>query len=205
MAYAQTELRREPWDVDRRLATMKLSRKTLMEIADVALNEASNATPFHPANSAGTFSYHQGTWALRDRYVGKEGWALERLEGVEAIYNSDLKLRVVFANVDNACLDEQPPKPRSKKGSGSERASSGNLFPDLPQYAPLQTGGGATFYLMVDARRAAELTQPIVEDGTFASYVERIYLRDAGEDRDVEVFLDDGDDSVEFDPQIIRK
>ena len=205
MAYVMTQLRHEPWDVDRRLTEMRLSREVLLEIADVALNEASNATPFHPANSAGTFSYHHGTWALRDRYVGKDAWVLERLEGVEAILNRDLKLRLVFANVDNACRDEQPPKPRSRKGSGSERASSGNLFSDLPHYAPLQNGVGTTFFLMVDAGGAVELTQRVVEDGTFSTYIERIYLRRGGRDAEVSDILLDGDDAVEFDPQVIRK
>jgi len=181
---------------------MALHRATLIEIADIALNEASNATPYHPANSAGTFSYHQGTWALRDRHVGENGWALERSEGVEAIFNHDLQLRVVFANVDAACLDAQPPKPRSRKGSGSERASSGNLFPELPQYAPNQIGGEATYYLMVDATGAVELTRATVENGTFGSYLERIYLRAGGSG--LGAALDD-DGPIEFDPQVVRK
>lgn len=202
MARVQTEVRRETWDVDSRLAAMRLRRAVLIEIADVALNEAANATPFHPANSAGTFSYHQGTWALRDRHVGDGGWALERAEGVEAILNAELQVRVVFANVDAACLDGQPPKPRSRKGSGSERASSGNLFSELPQYARNQGGSEATFYLMVDSGGAVELTRATVENGTFGSYLERIYLRDAGEQLGAPL---DDNGPIEFDPQIVRK
>ena len=36
----------------------------------MAIAASADATSFHPANSAGTFSYHQGTFGLRKEYVG---------------------------------------------------------------------------------------------------------------------------------------
>src|SRR5262249_417769 len=134
MDIVKTVILRETWGVDRRLDEMKLTRKGLLSARDVALHESNNATAFHPANAAGTFSYHHGTWAIRDQFVGKE-WVEDRVDGIEAIRNDALKIKIAFCNVDLACDDNHSPKPRSKKGAGAERASGGGLFGDLPQYA----------------------------------------------------------------------
>jgi hypothetical protein len=170
----------------------------------MAIAAGADATPFHPANAAGTFAYHYGTFGLRKEYVGKE-WRLERQEGVEAIVNDTLKVRVVFANVDIACDDELKPKPRSRKGAGAERVCMGNLFGYLPEYARQQPEGWATFYLMVDQRGAAELTCPVIQNNTFTNWIERNYLSN-GDDLDPERLpLDDDDVADGFDPEVVRK
>jgi len=144
-------------------------------VRSVAISASADATSFHPANAAGAFEYHYGTFAVRNEYVGKI-WRLERPDGVEAIVNEALKVRVVFANVDIACNDDLKPKPRSRKGAGAERVCVGNLFGSLPEFAPRQADGWATFYLMVDEGGAAELTRPVVKNNTFTAYIERNYL-----------------------------
>ena len=204
----QTRVLREPWDVDRRLAELGLDRQKLLTVAEVAVHEAANATPFHPINAAGTFAYHQGTWALRDQFVGRGGgeWECDRADGVEAIRNRSKKLRVIFSNVDISCDDRIDPKPRSRKGSGSERACSGNLFGHLPTFARQPVSDEAAFYLMVDEKGNVELTQPTVEGGTFKEYIERIYLynaKDGGPDG--KLSLDDDDVADGFEPDIVRK
>lgn len=203
MDVIETKVLREPWDVDRRLKEMGLSRKGLLAARDVAMNEGANATPFHPANAAGTFAYQHGTWALRDEFVGGE-WVEDRLDGVEAIRNDALKLRIAFSNVDMACDDNHSPKPRSRKGAGAERASGGDLFGDLPRYAPSPAGDWALYYLMVDERGAAELTRPVIRAGTFGPTIERIYLSD-GSDFDGGLMLDIDEPADDFDPQVARK
>jgi len=207
MAMIATVTLREPWDVDRQLSEMGLSRPTLLEVRDVALSAAANATDFHPLNAAGTFSYQEGTWAMRDRHVKVGGeWEIDRSYGVEAIKNGGRQLKLVFANVDIACNDSQWPKPRSRKGAGGERAFAGNLFgDDLPYFAPEQADGYAAYYLMVGDSGAAELTRPIVKAGTFAGYVQRIYLSD-GTDMSIDRLSDDGNAPVgDFDPLVVRK
>jgi hypothetical protein len=201
----KTKVLREQWDVDQRLAEMDLNRVKLLEVRDIARASAANATPFHPVNAAGTFAYQDGSWALRDRHVGGR-WAVDRSNGVEAIKNELLGIRVIFSNVDVACDDDNKPKPRSPKGAGAERACMGNLFgDDLPEFAPNQSAGVATYYMMVDENGAAELTRPVVKGKTFSAYVERIYLSD-GSDMDADVLsLDDGDRVDDFDPQVARK
>jgi hypothetical protein len=196
----------QPWDVDRRLSEMKLDRALLLEVRDVARNASLNATAFHPANAAGTLAYQDGSWALRDRFVGNI-WEVDRSDGVEAIRREDLKIKVAFSNVDVACNSFQMPKPRSRKGAGAERASGGGLFgDDLPQYAPKPLGTWALYYLMMDEKGAVELTRPVVKDGTFVAAIERLYLSKGEEDEYKIPSSNGGDDNAtNFDPQIARK
>lgn len=204
MALVETTIRRDQWDVDLRLSQMGLSRAKLLSVVAVAMNERANATPFHPANAAGTFAYQHATWALRNEFVGGF-WVEDRKDGVEAIRNDTLKIRVAFANVDLACNDYHLPKPRSHKGAGAERASGGGLFSDLPHFAPHSSGDWLLYYLMTDETGAAEITRPVVKGGTFAAAIERIYLSKGDDDFDAGLRDDDDDVANEFDPQIARR
>jgi hypothetical protein len=198
----QTLVYREPHDINRRIAELGLTIKGRNRVRDIALGASAEATDFHPANAAGTLAYQHGTWALRDEFIG-ETWEMDTEHGVEAIRNEAARVKVIFANVDIACNDEQPPKPRSRKGAGSERACQGNLFEFLPPYAPRPDGSWATYYFMLDAEGAAELTRPIIKGNTFSAYVERIYLPDI-EDIDGTDFNKDND-VVDIDPVVARK
>jgi hypothetical protein len=198
----ETLVYREPWDINRRLAELGLNIKGLNRVREVALGASAEATPFHPANAAGTFAYQYGTWALRNEFVG-DVWEIDTEYGVEAICNQSAMIKVIYANVDIACNDEQPPKPRSRKGAGSERACQGNLFDFIPRYAPRQSEIWATYYFMLDAEGAAELTRPIIKGSTFSAYVERIYLPNV-EDIDDTGFHKDND-VIDIDPVVARK
>nr|WP_210291390.1 hypothetical protein [Bradyrhizobium elkanii] len=195
----------ESWEIEPRLRELGLTKEGLLEARDAAVSESANATAFHAANAAGTYSYHGGTWALRDRFVGGD-WMLDRSDGVETIKNDKLKIKVAFSNVDLACNSFHVPKPRTKKGAGAERAIGADLFGgELPQYAARDASEWRFYYLMVDQNGAAELTRPVVKGGTFIAALERIYLsRGAGEDG-VNIDDDTTDVAVEFEPQIARK
>lgn len=203
----ETVTRREPWEVEPRVVELQLgSVAQLLKVRSVAISASADATPYHPANSAGTFAYHHGTFALRNEYVGKK-WRLDRADGVESIVNDQIKTRIIFSNVDVAADDLMKPKPRSRKGAGAERVCVGNtLFGLLPEFAPRQPDGWATFYLMVDDRGAAELTRPVVKNNTFTAYIERNYLSNGDDlDRDPRGSLDDDDVADVFDPEVVRK
>ena len=204
MERVKTQVLKQPWDVDRRLSEIGLNRERLLTARGVAINQAANATPHHCANASGTFAYQHGTWALRNQYVG-EKWKVDRTNGVEAIINISLGIRVVFSNVTIACDDENEPKPRSAKGAGAERLCMGNLFEDLPRYVRRQDEKIATYYLMVDEKGAVELTRPVISGGTFSEYVERIYLSDGNDLTSERLSLDDDDAVTDFDPQVVRK
>jgi hypothetical protein len=198
---------REPWEVTPRLLELSLAKNKLLQVRDIAVHEAASATAFHAANAPGTFSYHHGIWALRDRFVSDD-WVLDRTNGVETIRNNKLKVIVGFCNVDLACVDAHRPQPRTQKGSGSERVTSAvGLFDDvsLPHYAPRPKGEWQFFYLMVDKNGAAELTRPVVKGGKFIATIERIYLTYGSDDDGVGIQQDVPDTVIEFDPQIARK
>jgi hypothetical protein len=201
---------RDPWEVEPRLKDLGLSLESLLTVVNMAIHAARNATPNHCANAAGTYAYQDGTFGLRDKFVGEnKDWAVDRTNGVEAIFNAKLKVSVIFSNVDIACNDQQLPRPRSAKGAGAERACVGNLLfgdGELPRYAPTAPKGQATFYLMVDERGASELSRPVIKGRTFSAFIERIYLSGGGDGFEKAKLPLNADDAAnDFNPQVVRK
>lgn len=204
MSPQPTSVFRDETSVNRRIEELGLSRRSLQKVVNVALSAAADATPFHPANAAGTFAYQAGTWALRDEFVGKR-WKMDRTDSVEAIIDLENRVKVVFTNVDVAANLQCPPAPRSKKGEGAERACQGNLYQFLPHFADTpKKGGTETFYLMVDQNGAAELSQPVIKNGKFTEFVERVFLSD-GTDKWIDEIVDNETEIAEFDPVVVRK
>ena len=126
MPLAETKILREDWEVGPRLAELRTDKEKLLRVRSTAVGAAADATPFHPANAAGTLSYQHGTFSLRNEHVSKNEWESDRPNGVEVIKNAAVRTRFVFANVDVACNDEHEPKARSDKGAGAERLCAGN-------------------------------------------------------------------------------
>lgn len=206
--HIETSILQEAADINQRLAQLGLTREGLIRSVQVALAERNNATGLHPANAAGTFSYHHGVAAIRREYLGDD-WEIDRRDGIESIRNDPLGVKVSFCNVDEACGRDHP-KPRSEKGAGAERASGPNLFEhagagDLAPHAPKPVDGLALFYLMVDQQGRAELTRPVIARRTFVAAVERIFLIEDVEEDDTILSLDTDDVADDFEPQIVRK
>jgi hypothetical protein len=204
MAWLPTKVLRQKVDVDRRLDEMGLQRAKLLRVRDVAFGEAGNATPHHCANAAGTFSYQHGVFALRDQFIGPV-WRVDRLNNVETIVHKFIDLRVGYQNVDKALSDEYQPRSRSEKGSGSERLCQNNLFGVLPHLRKGDLKIEPLYFLMVDEIGACELSCPIVENGAFAQFVERIYLSDGSDFGGKKLPLDEDDAISDFDPMVARK
>ncbi|MCY4289209.1 MAG: hypothetical protein OXC63_11510 [Aestuariivita sp.] len=206
MTAVKTQIWLEPWDISRRINELGLRLDLLHNIVRQVIEAGEQATLHHAANAEGTYRYQEGVYALRKAFVGDK-WEISRENSVETIKNDKLKIKVAFTNVDLACNHEHDPQPRSKKGEGAEKTCSGNT-PLLPnetwaKYARPENGEWKTFYLMVDREGAAELSQPVVSEETFKSFIERIFLTDSAEYR----HTSSGDDgtAVVFDPQISRK
>jgi hypothetical protein len=200
----RTRILKEPWEVDPELARLNLTRPALLKVRTIALGAASDATVYHAANAAGTFAYHYGVYGLRDGLIG-DHWKIDRPNGIEAIRNGAMNMVISFVNVDLACMDEHDPIPRSKKGAGAERASQGGLFGPLPTYAARPLNSCALYYLMVDERGAAELSRPVIKNHIFSAFLDRIYLSNGDDFDPAARSLDDGDNAMEFDPQVSRK
>ena len=58
----QTRILREIWEVEAALSGFDLFRDKLLHIRTLALGAGADATPFHAANAAGTYAYHQGVF-----------------------------------------------------------------------------------------------------------------------------------------------
>lgn len=158
--------------MEQRLVELGLNKESLEKVATVATGARNDSTANDPANAPGTFSYIYGTRTLREEFVG-EAWGIDQTESVEAIRNNNLDIRVIFQNVDIACVEEIMPRPRSRKGAGSERVCQGNLFSEFP--IP-EENGCATYYLMLAQDGAFELSRPVVRGGKFEAFVERIFI-----------------------------
>ena len=199
-----TRILRKSWEVEPELIRRDLTLEGLLRVRTMALAAGADATPFHAANAAGSLTFHYGIYGLRDEFVGDE-WRLDRPNGVEVIRNDRLNMLVSFANVDVACNDFHDPKPRSKKGAGTERTSQTTLFESLPTYAPTPGSGHSLYYLMVGENGNSELSRPVVKNGSFGAYIERLYLSIGDDGGGIKRLNDDSDIADNFDPLVLRK
>ncbi len=207
MKHVQSIVRRESWEVEPRLSGMSLRSAGLLRVRDVAMTARANVTDYHAANASGTFAYQDGTWCLRDEFVG-EDWKMERPGGVEAIFNPNANVRIAFANVDRCCDINYDPKPISGKGAGAERLCESNLFGTLPTFAKQQSSIGIPlFYYMVDPEGRSELSRPTIFGNTFGPCVERNFISSGSDDDGgSKLVIDPRDEGpVEITPTITRK
>lgn len=197
----------DPFEADSHLTRFELEREKLIAAGHHALASSATASPLHPSNAAGMFSYMDGVKGLRAENLGGN-WEIFKKDGVEGIKNKALKIRVLYANVNHACGIISP-KARSRKGAGSERIACGNLFElagvDLPLTRVKFSGDYKTYYLMVDPNGAMELSLPIVKNGQFLKCAERVFLIDGGDlDKTTQEF-DEPANETDLDVIISRK
>jgi hypothetical protein len=193
---------------DIRLSELGLERDRLIAAGQHALAGRASASPLHPSNTAGFFSYADGVKGLRAENMD-QNWQFFRSEGVEGICNEELKLRVLFANVLVACGPTDP-QARSKKGAGSERVACGDMFEaagvELPVSVVRFSGDYKTYYLMVDQNGAMDLGLPIVKaGGNFLRCVERIFLVDGNDIDEIDFGVDEPSDGSDLDIVVTRK
>lgn len=206
MIPARTIVVEDANEVDRRLANLGLVREQLTAVASVAKTWADDASPLMPTNAPGTLAYIYGVNELREQLLD-DSWKVDRTCGIEAVINRELGLRVGYQNVDRACDAHFPPTPRSAKGSASENLCGPNLFERAGIEAGPLTGvrsdGVPSFYVMVGEDGSVELSQPIIANGSFKHFVERIFISAPGDDWLEEIDpdtgpIDDFDISVRF-------
>lgn len=102
------------------LSRFGTTRNELYQIALQATSARYDATPLHPINAPGTFSYMEGVASLRRLFLLKEGWKSTRPNNIEAVENQDLGITLVFQNVDQSCSTHDP-QPISGKGEGARK------------------------------------------------------------------------------------
>lgn len=187
-----------------RLAEFGLVPEQLMAVAKVARAWSDDASPLMPANAPGTLAYIYGVQELRQQVVGRD-WFVDRTQGVEAVINRVLGIRIAYQNVDQAGDVHFPPNPRSSKGAASESLCGVPLFDhagvDVGPLTGALSDGIPTYYVMVGEDGSVELSHPVIADGSYKEFHERILI--SGPAVDWEDDIDDmqvGDD--EFDVMV---
>ncbi|MFC1747977.1 hypothetical protein ACFL2V_04150 [Pseudomonadota bacterium] len=177
-----TTIFEDPHQVTEKLAKFGVTKKELQSIALDAVSARNEATPFHPINAPGTFSYHAGVATSRMLFVQKNaGWKLGRLDGIEVVTNEALNLTVVFQNVDRACGASWP-KAISAKREGSRKLVENPtrlLWPDMEEEAKQEENQNVWFACVScnGEEVRMELSLPTsITDGQFSSFKERIFI-----------------------------
>jgi hypothetical protein len=88
--------------------------------------------------------------------------------------------------VDRACDWDFPPNPRSAKGSAAENICGPNLF----EHAGVEPGpltgvkedGIPTYYAMVGEDGSVEFSHPVIKNGSYQHFNERIFIHRPTED-----------------------
>ena len=193
-------------NVASRLADFGLVPAQLLAVGVTARTWADDASPLMPINAPGTLAYMYGVGELRQQLL--DGlWTVDRTCGIEAVINRERRLRIAFQNVDRACDPIFAPNPRSAKGSAAENLCGPTLF----EYAGVEAGpltgvmqdGVPTYYLMVGEDGSVELSHPVISNGSYAHFHERILItppdNDWVDDINLETGpLDDFDIQVRF-------
>lgn len=184
-----------------KLSMFGVTKKELQSIALDAVSARNDATPFHPINAPGTFSYHAGVASSRMLFVQKSPkWVVGRPNGIEAVVNKELNLTIVFQNVDRACGAKNP-KAISEKREGSRKLIENPtpfLFKYMEDDAKLKENHDVWFLCVSSNGEEIrmELSLPkSVSSGQFDSFKERIFIITDDD------WLDLGEDTEEFEPE----
>ena len=162
-----------------RLADFGLVPEQLLAVGVTARAWANDASPLMPVNAPGTLAYIYGVMELRQQLLDGY-WTVDRTCGIEAVVNRDRRIRIAFQNVDRACDPNFPPNPRSAKGSAAEYLCGPTLFEFAGVEAGPLTGvlsdGIPTYYLMVGEDGSVELSHPVISNGSYVQFHERILI-----------------------------
>ncbi|MBR1326894.1 hypothetical protein [Bradyrhizobium ottawaense] len=205
----------QDYEVANRLDQFGLSASELITVVHQAVAAKANFVLNHPLNAAGQLSYIYGTGALRDTLRPK-GWQIDRNGNIEATFDPETGIKIVFQNADTACEDGRDPKAISDKGPAASKAvdlGQGYLFPEyeVEEREKHRRENAALWYLFVyingdDVR--VELSFPKrIEDGQFKGFNERIYIIKPGEWASMmpKVADDDEGPAQDFEINVTRK
>ena len=204
----------QDFEVASRLDELGLTTSELVRVVHQAVAAKANFVLNHPLNAAGQLSYIFGTGALRD-VLRPKGWEIDRTGNIEATFDPQAGVKIVFQNADSASDDNRDPKAISDKGPAASKAvdvGQHSLFAefDIEDRAKTKKENAALWYFFVhingnDVR--AELSFPKhIEDGQFKGFNERIYIIKPGEWASMmPKGADDESDVQDFEINVTRK
>ena len=204
----------EPWDVDARLVPFGVTRAELLRIVAGVVAARADSVENDPATAEGQFAYIYGTRFVRSLFRTK-GYLFYRHDNIEGVEHSERNLKIIYQNVDLAASWLHDPRPISAKGSGSDRVvdlAQGALFTP-EQLASSQVvkvdqidTGVWYFCVSVDGDDVrAELSLPAaIENGSFAKFIERIFIVNGGEWGGLMLKPEPNAGPAEFEPIVTR-
>lgn len=201
---------KEEWEVGSRLLDFGTTKDEWVAVVRKAVGAKREALIIHPANAAGQLSYIYGTGAVRDLLCPK-GWEIDRTDNIEATYNPQKGIKVIYQNSDSACIEGCDPKAISDKGAASARIiaqSCGNLFPEYEEEDRKKQNSSVWYFCVYaegdDVR--AELSCPrSIIGNQFLGFRERIFIVQRGEWDAVNIKEDDTSPSQDFEITVTRK
>jgi len=159
----QTKIIDASLEVDDRLKLFGVTKAELFQIAHKVVMARNDVVSIDPVTASGLFAYIYGTRALRAIFMRK-GWEIDRSENIEAIYNKDSGIKIIYQSADSASNHYRVPRAISDKGAESERiVASGqlDLFKDPNKKPTLIAPKVWYFYVAVNGSDVcAELSCP---------------------------------------------
>lgn len=203
----------EPRICDRRLRQyFNSTRDQWIEIVKAAVAARARCTDNNAKSAPGYYAWDAGTVRARQIFR-REGWQKGDHNGIETIWNPDLKKMVAVMNTDSGTADTMhSPKNRTWKGPASEKIvdlnNQGLLF-GREEMGPLIEPPYSLWYLCIyddDGKVRAELSSPIeYKSGYVVEYSERIFILRDGEWEKVTIDSSPSSNEQEFDINVIRK
>lgn len=187
---------KEAYEVESRLSELGVTKDELFEVVREAVGSRRAATPLHPLSAAGQFAYLNGTERLRQICIPK-GWKVSRTEGVEAAYNPEAGVKLIYQNAERAGDPLLAPQAKTAKGPAAARAiemGQGEFWPEMHEQE-VRESTAVNWYLFVyadgdDVR--VELSCPKPFGGNqFGDFHERILLVQKGEWPGIDIAPDD--------------
>lgn len=185
----QTKVISDSYDVEKRLEKFNVTKAELIEVVHKVVMARNQAVSIDPLPSEGLLAYIYGTRALREILL-KKGWKIDRSENIEATFNKQLGIKVIYQSAESASELNIDPRAVSNKGAGSKRVvASGQAdlmyaFGDVQSHAKHAENQEVWFfYVSVNGTDiCAELSRPgAIENGQFANFIERIFIIKSGE------------------------
>ncbi len=199
----------EEFEVVPRLEQLGLTKHELLDVVRAAVGARRNATPFHPLSAGGLLAWIAGTAHLRRVFTAR-GWEICRRDNIEAIFNSETGIKIIYQNADRAGDPLFDPVASSKKGAGAARAvelGQYELFPEVREREVVEiTAPTWCLFVYADGQDVrAELSCPqAINDEQFDGFHERILLIQKGEWDSPDALADDTP-SIDFEVSVTRK
>lgn len=208
----------EPYDRDKRLRELGLSRDVLIQIVEACVIGRGDTTDNDPRSAGGYFAYSFGTRRMRELYRGKDGWEKGQVDGIETIDHHGRRIRVAVVSTDaGTCIKTRSPRNRTCKGPAAEKVTDLNNQTEMDfvdqSGRPLPRIENVSDYTMwylcifdSGSTVRAELSMPVIfRSGYFIKFAERIFIIGSGEWDEIEHVEPREEAEPDFEIEIRRK